>query len=58
LPAVASKPVHVAVDGGRLTSHIGILLLSAVEERLMLAEQLAACPPISPISPGASPSCR
>src|SRR5918997_5350211 len=43
LPAVAGKPVHVAFDGGRLTSDAGILLLSAVEQRLGIAERLAAC---------------
>ena len=30
LPAVCGKPVHVAFDGGRLTSDAGILLLHAV----------------------------
>ena len=43
LPAVAGKPVHVGFDGGRLTSDAGILLLSAVEQRLKIAERLAAC---------------
>ena len=43
LPAVAGKPVHVSFDGGRLTSDAGILLLSAVEQRLRIAERLAAC---------------
>jgi hypothetical protein len=43
LPAVAGKPVHVGFDGGRLTSDAGILLLSAVEQRLRIAERLAAC---------------
>jgi hypothetical protein len=43
LPAIAGKPVHVAFDGGRLTSDAGILLLSAVEQRLKIAERLAAC---------------
>jgi hypothetical protein len=43
LPAVAGKPVHVAFDGGRLTSDAGILLLAAVEQRLKIAERLAAC---------------
>ena len=43
LPAVADKPVHVGFDGGRLTSDAGILLLSAVEQRLKIAERLAAC---------------
>ena len=39
----AGKPVHVAFDGGRLTSDAGILLLAAVEQRLRIAERLAAC---------------
>ncbi len=43
LPAVAGKPVHIAFDGGRLTSDAGILLLAAVEQRLKIAERLAAC---------------
>jgi hypothetical protein len=43
LPAVAGKPVHVAFDGGRLTSDAGILLLAAIEQRLKIAERLAAC---------------
>src|SRR3954447_14334835 len=42
-PAVAGKPVHVAFDGGRLTSDAGILLLAAVEQRLRIAERLAGC---------------
>src|SRR3954467_15919864 len=43
LPSVMSKPVHIAFDGGRLTSDAGILLLSAIEQRLGIAERLAAC---------------
>jgi hypothetical protein len=43
LPAVGGKPVHVGFDGGRLTSDAGILLLAAIEERLKIAERLAAC---------------
>src|SRR3954452_22883962 len=43
LPAVIGKPVHVAFDGGRLTSDAGILLLSAIEQRLKVAERLATC---------------
>lgn len=42
-PAVAGKPVHIGFDGGRLTSDAGILLLSAVGQRLKTAERLAAC---------------
>src|SRR5271169_6754386 len=43
LPAVKGKRVHVAFDGGRMTSDAGILLLSAVEQRLGLAARLADC---------------
>jgi hypothetical protein len=43
LPPVVGKPVHVGFDGGRLTSDAGILLLSAVKQRLKIAERLAAC---------------
>ena len=43
LPAVAGKPVHIAFDGGRVTSDAGILLLAAIEQRLKVAERLAAC---------------
>src|ERR671928_919972 len=43
LPAVAGKPVHVGFDGGRLPPDAGILLLAAVEQRLRIAERLAAC---------------
>ena len=35
--------MHVAFDGGRLTSDAGILLLAAIEQRLKIAERLAAC---------------
>jgi hypothetical protein len=43
LPAVLGNPVHIGFDGGRLTSDAGILLLAAVEQRLKIAERLAAC---------------
>ncbi len=43
LPAVAGKPVDVGFDGGRLTSDGGLLLLAAIEQRLKIAERLAAC---------------
>ena len=43
LPAVAGKPVHIGFDGGQMTSDAGILLLAAVEQRLKIAERLAAC---------------
>src|SRR5688500_17779667 len=43
LSPVAGKPVHVACDGGRLTSDAGILLLAEVERRLGISERLARC---------------
>jgi Transposase DDE domain group 1 len=43
LPAMRGKPVHVAFDGGLMTSDAGILLLAAIEQRLNIAERLAAC---------------
>ena len=42
LPAVAGKPVHIGFDGGRLSSDAGIVLLAALEQRLKIAERLAA----------------
>jgi hypothetical protein len=43
LSAVGGKPVHVASDGGRLTSDAGVLVLAEIERRLGLAERLARC---------------
>ena len=43
LPPVKGKPVHVAFDGGRMTSDAGILLLAAIEQRLGIADRLADC---------------
>ncbi len=43
LSAIAGRPVHVGFDGGQLTSDAGILLLAAIEQRLKIAERLAAC---------------
>jgi hypothetical protein len=34
------KLVHVAFDGGRMTSDAGILRLAAIEQRLGVAERL------------------
>src|SRR5438874_3181291 len=42
-PAVCGKPVHVAFDGGRLTSDGGVLLLAQIERQLGLADRLAKC---------------
>jgi Transposase DDE domain group 1 len=43
LSPVRGKSVHVAFDGGRLTSDAGVLLLAEIERRLGLAERLARC---------------
>src|SRR5580692_11828096 len=43
LPSVMGKPVHIAFDGGRMTSDAGILLLAAIEQRLGIADRLANC---------------
>ena len=41
-PAVRSKKITVAFDGGRITSDGGVMLLAAAERRLQLADRLAA----------------
>lgn len=41
-PAVASKKITAAFDGGRISSDGGVMLLAAAERRLQLAERLAA----------------
>jgi hypothetical protein len=43
LSPVAGKPVHVAFDGGRLTSDAGVLVLAEIERRLGIANRLARC---------------
>jgi hypothetical protein len=43
LSPIGGKPVHVASDGGRLTSDAGVLVLAEIERRLGLAERLARC---------------
>src|SRR5438874_8650724 len=43
LPSVEGKPVHVAFDGGQMTSDAGILLQAAIEQRLGIVERLADC---------------
>ena len=40
---VAGKPVHVAFDGGRLTSDAGVLVLAEIERELGLSDRLARC---------------
>ena len=41
-PAVGRKKITAAFDGGRLTSDGGVMLLAAAEQRLKLADRLAA----------------
>ena len=41
-PAVQRKKVTAAFDGGRITSHGGVMLLAAAERRLGLGDRLAA----------------
>ena len=43
LSSVKGKPVHVAFDGGQMTSDAGVLLLAAIERRLGVAKRLADC---------------
>ncbi len=43
LSPVSGKPVHVAFDGGRLTSDAGVVLLAEIERKLRIAERLAGC---------------
>jgi Transposase DDE domain group 1 len=43
LSPVGGKPVHLAFDGGRLTSDAGVLVLAEIERKLGLAERLARC---------------
>ena len=43
LSPVCGKPVHVAFDGGRLTSDAGVLVLAEIERKLGIAERLARC---------------
>ncbi len=43
LSPVAGKPLHVAFDGGRLTSDAGVLVLAEIGRRLGIAERLARC---------------
>ena len=40
---IGGKPVHVAFDGGRLTSDAGVLVLAEIERRLGIADRLARC---------------
>ena len=43
LSPVSGKPVHLAFDGGRLTSDGGVLVLAEIERKLRIADRLAGC---------------
>src|SRR3954471_15806391 len=43
LSPVAGKAILARFDGGQLSSDAGVLLLREVEQRLGIAERLAAC---------------
>jgi len=43
LSPVSGKAVHLAFDGGRLTSDAGVVLLAEIERKLQIAERLARC---------------
>jgi hypothetical protein len=43
LSPVCGKPVHVAFDGGQLTSDAGVLVLAEIDRRLGISERLAGC---------------
>jgi hypothetical protein len=43
LPAICGKPVHIAFDGGQLTSDAGVLVLAEIDRRLRISERLAGC---------------
>ena len=44
-PAVRSKKIMAAFDGGRLSSDSGVMLLAQAERRLGIADRLAALLP-------------
>jgi len=43
LSPVGGKKVHVAFDGGRMSSDAGVLVLAEIERELDLADRLARC---------------
>jgi len=45
LSPVSGKPVHLAFDGGWLTSDAGVLVLAEIERKLRIVERLARCIP-------------
>jgi hypothetical protein len=50
LSPVSGKPVHLAFDGGRLTSDAGVLVLAEIERKLRIAAhvtELVTCIKVS-----------
>jgi len=43
MPPICGKPVHIAFDGGQLTSDAGVLILAELDRRLRISERLAGC---------------
>jgi hypothetical protein len=43
MPPICGKPVHIAFDGGQLTSDAGVLVLAELDRRLRISERLAGC---------------
>jgi hypothetical protein len=43
LSPVDGRPVHLAFDGGRLTSDAGVVLSAEIERKLGIAERLVGC---------------
>lgn len=43
LPPISGKPVHIAFDGGQLTSDAGVLVMAQIDRCLGISERLAAC---------------
>jgi hypothetical protein len=43
LPPAMVKPVHATFDSGQMTLDAGMLLLSAIEQRLRMWDRLAGC---------------
>ena len=56
LSPVTGKPVHVAFDGGRLTSDAGVLVLAEIERKLEITERLAVPRHFRPDPPGDVPT--
>lgn len=66
LPTVAGKKVHVAFDGGRMSSDAGVLVSAEIGRRLGIADRLArrhrdrpgTVPVIEPFHQPSTPSSK